>query len=255
MSKKKSIVKNGLVRKEFQKEMSKLKKAGLIPKTVDIRKMPITKHYLSVARKFKDIISGTATTTPIKSKKALEILKDRGERIVTESGSKRKLLVTAVNPSDKVRLTTLKDGTVKRTYKRRGADGQIYTVVQRELPVKFENIEQWMNDLQNKDFELKKGEKIIFFYRGNYSRNSYASFSDAVKKFMTYEVFIKAMNGELSAKDSAELMKSIGFETITADQAATYNRDRVTKPSMQFDKASKKRHNNSRKRGYGTKGV
>lgn len=45
-------------RRAFQKEMSALKKAGLLPANVDVRKIQPTKHYRGLARKFEGVILG-----------------------------------------------------------------------------------------------------------------------------------------------------------------------------------------------------
>jgi len=45
-------------RREFQKEMSALKKAGLLPASFDVRKAQPTKHYRGLARKFEGVITG-----------------------------------------------------------------------------------------------------------------------------------------------------------------------------------------------------
>lgn len=44
--------------------MSALKKAGLIPKKVDVRKAPQSKHYESLLKKFSGVVKGTHSVAP-----------------------------------------------------------------------------------------------------------------------------------------------------------------------------------------------
>ena len=241
---KKAVVKNGLARKEFQKAISNLKKSGLVPKKVDVRKVQQTKHYSGLIRKFKDIAEGSAIATPIPDRKLVATFNERGDDVIQYG--KKVFLKGNLEVNKKGEITnpyTLKvnkKGEVIRRYRKTTPDGRTVYVTQKELPIKYENIEQWLSDLSSQDYRLASGEKIIFKLYGNYSRQAYSSFDQAFKKFMTYDVVVKALDGNLDPVHEAELVRSVAFEKVTGSKAKTYNRDRIVNLDKQFSKQDKK---------------
>lgn len=237
-------LKNGLAYKDFQKAISNLKKSGLVPKTLDVRKVQKTKHYTGLINKFKDVAEGKAILAPINNTKHLDTYTERGDEVITKG--KQLFLKGRMSTNEKGEITnpyTMRidsKGNVIRRYKKSTPDGRTVYVTQKELPIKFENMEQWLNDLANQDFKLKQGEKIIFKLFGNYSRQSYSTFDQAFKKFMTYDAVIKAVNGSMRSDHVQDLVRSVAFEKISGTKAKSYNRDRIVNLDMQFSKQDKK---------------
>lgn len=71
-------------RREFQKQMTALKKAGLLPANVDVRKIQPTKHYRGLARKFEGVILGrdVSVKIPRGAKMGSSKVTRKGERAV-----------------------------------------------------------------------------------------------------------------------------------------------------------------------------
>lgn len=237
-------IKNGLAYKDFQKAVSNLKKSGLVPKKLDVRKVKQTKHYTGLINKFKDVAEGKAILAPIKNTKHLGTYTERGDEVIIKG--KQIFLKGRLSSNEKGEITNPytmridKNGNVIRRYKKSTPDGRVIYVTQKELPIKFENMEQWLNDLANQDFKLKQGEKIIFKLFGNYSRQAYTTFDQAFKKFMTYDAVIKAANGDMRPDHVQDLVRSVAFEKVGGSKAKTYNRDRIVDLDMQFSKQAKK---------------
>lgn len=244
-------LKNGLAYKDFQKAVSNLKKSGLVPKKLDVRKVQQTKHYTGLINKFKDVAEGKAILAPINNTKHLDTYSARGDQVIAKG--KQLFLKGSLSTNAKGEITNPytmrvdKNGNVIRRYKKQTADGNTIYITQKELPIKFENMEQWLNDLKRQDYKLKEGDKIIFKLFGNYSRQAYTSFDQAFNKFMTYDAVIKALDGSMQPDHVSDLVRSVAFEKISGTRAKTYNRDRVVDLSMQFAKSDKKSYKRNMK--------
>lgn len=237
-------------RAEFQKRMGRLRASGIIPKTVDLRKVRPSDHYLRLMRQYDDIATGRAKLAEIKTERALVTLQERDEEIVQRG--KRWFFKSRMRTDTKGRVLethnvrVLKDGTVTRTYIKTARDGSKVRVVQKELPIKYENLEQWVNDMLDRGFKLEEGESIYFTFFGNYSRTIYNTLDDALNRLVNYEAFQKARAGEMSVDHIQDMIKGIGIQKTTKLKH-DYNRNRIVDPKMDFSAKGKQKQKRKEK--------
>lgn len=232
-------------RPEFQKKLSNLRASSLVPSNIDIRKTPQTKHYTSLIKKYADIAEGRAIATPFKNSAELdlsEVFTERGDTVI-KKGNKNLLVTGLAGTKKPPKIKITESGEVIRTYTMTTASGKKIKSVQRELPVKFSDVEDYLNRIETDEkFKLNPGEMIYFKFHGHYSRQGFSSIDDAVKYFMNYEVF--KSGDTVDKKQQYELIRSIGFEKITED-IDTYNRNRIAIDTMQFNPKRKKKKSKS----------
>lgn len=66
--------------RRFRTQISKLKKAGLVPATVDARTIQPTEHYRKIVREFSGVLEGRQRTVKL-SRKFLDIAKEDGKTV------------------------------------------------------------------------------------------------------------------------------------------------------------------------------
>lgn len=234
-------------RKIFIKALKNLRESGIVPKKTDLRSVKPTAHYLKLIRQNEEIAKGRAKLVEIKTQKALDILTEKGDTIVTKG--KRSFLKSFFRTDTKGKVVekhnvrVLNDGTIQRTYKKKGADNSTVIVTQKELPIKFNDIEQWMHDAMSGDYPIKDGEKIYFSLFGNYSRTIYSSVEDAFRELFKYQAFTDARQGEMTPDHIQELVRGVGIQTTKKYQTkAKYDRERITDPKKDFSRKGKRKY-------------
>lgn len=234
----------------LQRQLGRLRDSQIIPKTVDLRTVQPTAHYLRLISQHNDIATGRAKLAVIKTERALASLQEREEEIVQRG--KRSFFKSRMRTDTKGRVLEehnvriLKDGTISRTYNKTARDGTKVRVTQKELPVKYENLEQWVNDMLDRGFKLGEGESIYFTFFGNYSRTIYNSLEDALSRLVNYEAFQKARAGEMSVDHIQDMIKGIGLQKTTK-LTHDYNRNRIADPKMDFSAKGKRKQKREEK--------
>ena len=177
--------KSGIPLKEYRNDLAKLKKAGLVDKSLNVRSAKPTPALTRKINKYKDVVSGDAKVYTV-SKSQASKLKATGQTVV---GNK---LVLRAEPGT---TAEYKKGLIH--IKPIGDQGFERIV----FPVPFKNLRQWLRDAK-KDPSLQNlklpGDRFAFRYFGN---NSYDTFSDIdllIEKLERYE------NTEESLEEGSE---------------------------------------------------
>lgn len=152
----------------FRHDVAQLKKKGLLDKTLyDARKVTPSKYLKSQIKKFADVLKGESAATKVSRKKA-QYYKMRGYTV------KNNHVIVPVTKNEKV-YSRGGDFHVKII----GSNGSITKI---DLGLSRENVSQWMDDLQNNRFKLKKDEVLSFQMYGHNSLRSGFSNYDPIGK-------------------------------------------------------------------------
>jgi hypothetical protein len=167
--------------KSQRHQLAILKRKGVLPKTVDVRRVEITPHYKSVIKKNLGIIEGRETAVKLTPEKVKEY-KAGGHRVV---GKNR--VVVQKHGNEQVHVS---HGEVYVTRALR--NGEIQRVV---LPVSFDRLSHWLDGAEDPYLETLKNNKESFAFRyfGNNSIGTFHTFEALRREMEHYKSFTGAI--------------------------------------------------------------
>lgn len=177
--------------KSFRRDISVLKKRGLIDKKIDARKVKPTAALNKKRAVYSDVLSGDARIYTVSRKQAKD-LKDTGHKVI---GNK---LILSSEPGTRA---DYRKGKI--TVKPLGKTG-----FQRvELPIPYRNLRQWLEEAKNDPAleNLKRPtDQWAFQFFGHNSYSTFHDLNDAIDRLEHYET-----TGESLDEDDAEEMENV----------------------------------------------
>lgn len=171
--------------KKFRNEISRLKKKGLISKKYDARKVNPTKYLKKQIKEFAKVLSGQAKAVKV-SKETKAAYKQAGYK------TKGQKVVVEIAEGETV---TVSHGRIIR--KRIEAAGSFEHV---EIPIRYVNLRQFLEDLREKGDALKNDNELFAFRF--YDNHSWATFHDIeslIEYIETYETVADALRKDRKA--------------------------------------------------------
>jgi hypothetical protein len=200
--------------KKFRHDISTLKKRGLIS-GIDARSAKPTKNLRRTIAKYDDVLSGKATAVKL-SKKGLREYKELGKPfdIAKPKGLPQRVIV----PHSAGERVTVSHGKVHVTN-----PAGIHRTI---LPVKFQNLEQYLSDLSKSQVKLAPGERFAFRFFGNHSLRTFRSMDQLIDYINHYESVFDAID-----EDNSEAMNDIyqNLEIVKVDQPKLSDWERGSK--------------------------
>lgn len=235
-------------KRQFKRDLKKLKKAGLLSAKIDIDLQAPTKYMLSQIRKFSAVLQGTAKTIEI-PRAEKEFYKNAGypvkaTRAIIEApkGSRVKRLPSE-NGVPRVQVTQRGQGGTKRS-------------VRVLLP--YTELERYITDKVMKEPPLKRGEYYGFRFYGNNSLRYFANSGDGgddakqrlLAYFLKYNTVEEAERSE-DPEQAGEIYRN--FEVVKFENKGEWNegvkRQRES-ASSQRREANREKYNEWRRRKY-----
>lgn len=165
--------------KKFRNEISRLKKKGLISKKYDARKVNPTKYLKKQIKEFAKVLSGQAKAVKA-SKETRQAYKEAGYK------TKGQKIIVEVAEGE---IVTVSHGRIIR--KRIEATGSFEHV---EIPIKYQNLRQFLEDLREKGDTLKNDNELFAFrFFDNHSWATFASIQDLIDYLERYETVDEAL--------------------------------------------------------------
>lgn len=161
--------------KQFRHNIAVLKKKGLISKKYDARSVTPTKYLNSVIKNFSDVLYGRAGVATVSKKKAGEYraagYKTSGKKVV-------------VPKKEGERIHVSRKGNITTTRYVQGGAIQIV-----DIPVPFHNLEQWLADISNPQFEGLKSptDRWAFRFHGYNSLGTFSTLEQLVRIMHMYQ--------------------------------------------------------------------
>lgn len=159
--------------KAFRSEIAKLKRKGLVSKKYDARKVTPTKYLKKQIKEFAAVLRGEATAVTIKKKETRKAYQETGYQ------TKGKKVIIPLAKNEKITVT---HGKVVRTQKM-----PMGTYQHIDIPIKYVNLRQYLEDLRRSDFKLSKDEQFAFRFFGGESISTFANIEVLINKLMRYE--------------------------------------------------------------------
>jgi hypothetical protein len=180
--------------KQFRRDVSILKKSGLIDKLkYDARSVTPTKYLKSQIRKFTDVITGNAQTVKV-SKPKQKYYSEKGYAV------KGGRVVVPKHKDEKVYAT---HGDFRKVSTH--PTGKITTL---DLGLSTKDIGKWKEQLLSKKIKLKEGERLAFSFDGNNSYMTFRTPEQLLDYLENYED-IENMEDRGSAARQSQIIKSI----------------------------------------------
>ncbi len=165
--------------KQFRRDVSQLKKKGLLDKKYDARSVNPSKYLKSVIKQFQNVLSGEAQTVKIKSKEKQKYYKEKGYGLK----GNRVIVPTLKNEKAYVRNN-------KIIVKTQGTNGSI---VATPLELDRHKINEWPDLLRKKYGKLKPDEQLSFTLFGNPSLSTgFQNVEQMIEYLMEYPTYEKA---------------------------------------------------------------
>lgn len=187
--------------RKFRSDIAALKKRGLIS-GVDARTAKPNRRLNAVLDKYDAVISGKASAVKL-DKKGLAEYKALGKpyEIAAPRGLARRVIV----PHEPGERVTVSHGKVTI----HGQPGVTRTV----LPVKYHNLEQYLNELAKSKQTLGKNEYFAFRFYGNRSHKIFRTMGALVNQLQHYESIFDAVE-ENNSEAMAELYQNLEIVKI-----------------------------------------
>jgi hypothetical protein len=214
--------------RKFRSDIAALKKKGLIA-GIDARSATPNRRLNKLLEKYDPVLSGKASAVKL-SKKGIDEYKALGKpyEIAAPKGLPRRVIV----PHDPGERVTVSHGKVSI----QNPAGVKRTI----LPVKFENLPQYFNDLRKSKPKLKDGEYFAFRFFSNRSHKVFRSMDALVNYLEHYETVFDAIE-ENDAEGMSEIFQNL--EIIRIDSPGdwkTRTPPKVTWKSSQHKQRKKK---------------
>jgi hypothetical protein len=222
--------------KQFRRDVSILKRKGLLDKSIDARSIKPSKYLRSQVRKFGNVLRGEAS--PVKVKKSnIPVLKARGFTI------KNGRAVVPHNPGEKVRAAR---GSFKVITPTRDG-GQIEKL---DLALDPDDINQWIDDLRNNRFPLKDDEELTITFQGYRSGAGFGKLARGERTpqqqladhLESYDLVKRAEDGQYSQDEEHKVIDGIVIYKVKRGVRAESNPGVVHR-----DEETRRRHRNRAK--------
>lgn len=199
--------------KQFRSDVAKLKKKGLVSKTIDARSQEATRYMRNQVRKFADVLAGRAQVLHVpKSEK----------QYYQESGFKtkgRNVIVPTPNKEKVRRVKATKEGYPQYTTTQKTPTG---TRRGKNTVVPYTDLEGFIRKEVIPLGPLKNGEKYAFRYHGNISYGSFADVELMLNYLARYRSIEEAFSrGDIEAQDGIYRNLEVFKITRSEHQAAS----------------------------------
>lgn len=221
----------GAQARAFRSQVSRLKKSGLIPKSVDARSASVETR-----------VGKASLDSIVKRNQAVA----RGEKVAVKvPKNKLKAFREAGYKTSKGRVIYDVDESVQIKAKRGGISRTSKNGIERiEIPVPYHNLEEWIEAVKKNraaiDAMKKREEFFAFRFFGHNSSNAFGNITLLMKKWEQYESVTQAEDG--SRKKQAELFRNLEIVRVprSEDFHAERKRDQAKRKKDRLNASKQK---------------
>lgn len=202
--------------RKFRHDISTLKKRGLIS-GVDARSVTPTANLKRLITRYDAVLSGKASAVKL-SPKGVKEYKELGKpfEVAKPKGLPQRVII----PHEAGERVTVTHGKVRVA----NPAGVTRTI----LPVKFHNLESYLNKLRKQKVKLAPGEQLAFRYFDNRSIRTFRSMQSLIDYLSHYESVFDAIE-----ENDTEAMQEIyqNLEIVKVEQPKTWKEPPVKRGS------------------------